>query len=182
MPYQCKNLNSAWRLAPGEDMPLQWRHSVPVPSLVDCADPSFDWQSFDYFWYKTHFIPSEIHPEQHVILQLEHVQFGAQVWLNGHLIGEDIPCYTSQWFDLTKFLQLDSENVLLIRVGQKHTLPEHSAVGNDQEKLAWIPGIWGDVKLHFYGPGRIPWVRIIPDIDKGSIDVTAEIENLAAHH
>lgn len=179
MTYQCLVLGGNWQLAPHREQLKTDPHEVPVPGLVDCAQPPISWQEHDFIWYKTSFECPQIAQNQHVFLQLEQVQFGAQVWLNGQLIGEDIPCYTSQWYDLTTHLNDNNQNILLVRVGQKHTLPEHSAVGNDQEKLAWIPGIWGEVKLHIYGAGRIPWMRIIPDINTGKIHVTTEIEKLS---
>ena len=58
--------------------------------------------------------------------------FGTAVWLNGSYVGEDIACYTLQEYDVTPFLR-EGENHLLVRVGNRSTLPAESAVGNDQE-------------------------------------------------
>jgi hypothetical protein len=181
MQHQRLNLNGEWQLSPGgEERPTAWLHGVPVPALVDVATPPIsDWRDFDYFWYKKEFQLPSAAKFQHLYLQLEQVQFGTEVWLNGQLIGGDIPCYTSQWFDLTPRLQKSAANVLFVRVGAKHTLPAHSAVGNDFEKLSWIPGIWGDVWLHLYGSGRVSWTQILPNIHTGSIRVRSEIENFS---
>lgn len=176
MTYEKVSLNGEWQLQPGEKKPTEWQHHIPVPALVDLAQPLLeDWQKFDYFWFRKEFQISNQTFNQ-LYLQLQQVQFGTQVWLNDHLLGGDIPCYTSQWFDLTPYAQ-NGNNLLLVRVGARHTLPPHSPVGNDFEKPSWIPGIWGDIWLHKYGRGRITWTQIIPDIRDGKITVASEVEH-----
>lgn len=179
MSYQKISLNGVWEIAPGEKKPRDLPRSVPVPALVDAAEPELSWEKYDYFWYRTVFsLPDQVQFEK-VYLQLEQVQYGTEIWLNNHKIGGDIPCYTSQEFDLTPFINRAGENELLVRVGAKHTLPEHAAAGQDFEKIAWIPGIWGDVWLHLYGTGRVEWTRIIPDLAEGKIGLHSEIENFS---
>lgn len=179
MSYQKISLNGVWEIAPGEKKPRDLPRSVPVPALVDAAEPELSWEKYDYFWYRTVFsLPDQVQFEK-VYLQLEQVQYGTEIWLNNHKIGGDIPCYTSQEFDLTPFINSAGENELLVRVGAKHTLPEHAAAGQDFEKIAWIPGIWGDVWLHLYGTGRVEWTRIIPDLAEGKIRLHSEIENFS---
>lgn len=180
MQYEKISLNGNWQLEPGEQKPAEFTHSVPVPGLVDLAEPPFKWEDHRFFWYKKQFRISKREEFQAIYLQLEQVKYGTRIWVNGREIGGDIPCYTSQEFDLTPFIQEGERNSLLIRVGSKETLPSHSAVGNDFEKLSFIPGIWGDVWLHLYGAGRVKWTRIIPDIENGSIQAHSEIENLTA--
>lgn len=179
MSYQKISLNGAWKIAAGREKPKNFPHSVVVPALVDVAEPKFPWQKYDYFWYRTVFrLPDQAQFEK-IYLQLEQVQYGTEVWLNNLRVGGDIPCYTSQEFDLTPFINRTGENELLVRVGAKHTLPEHAAVGQDFEKIAWIPGIWGDVWLHLYGAGRMEWTRIIPDLEESKVSLHSEIENFS---
>lgn len=177
--YQNINLNGNWQLQPGAKKPGNFNYTVPVPAMVDNCKPSFNWQDNDYFWYKKEIHLKTTQITENAWLQLEQVQFGTEVWLNGKQVGGDIPCYTSQWFDLNEYIRVGN-NTLLVRVGQKHTLPKHSAVGNDQERLAWIPGIWGDVQLHLYGQGRVRWLRVLPDIDTDRLNLRFEIENFTA--
>ncbi|NOZ32846.1 MAG: hypothetical protein GXP01_07195, partial [Alphaproteobacteria bacterium] len=161
MDYHRTSLNGTWQLQPGKEKPERFDYRVAVPALVDVAEPALDWEHYDYFWYRKTFVPPAGKSPQKTVLQLEQVKYGSEVWLNGQKVGADIPCYTSQEFDLTPFIRPDEENELLVRVGQKKTLPEHSAVGSDFEKISWIPGIWGDVWLHVYGAGRVRWTRVI---------------------
>ena len=133
MKYRKLALNGTWQLAAGKTQPEKWERTVPVPGLVDLAEPELNWQRYRYFWYRKVFeLPGDAQFNR-AILQLEQVQFGTEVWLNGHRVGGDIPCYTSQEFDLTPFLRRKGENELLVRVGAKETLPPESAVGNDFE-------------------------------------------------
>ena len=177
--YQRISLNGTWNLAAGDNRPDFFKHRVPVPALVDVAEPPLDWEKYDYFLYQTTFSLPENASFERLFLQLEQVQYGTEIWLNGQPVGGDIPCYTSQEFDLTKFVRRDRENELLVRVGAKHTLPEHAAVGQDFEKMCWIPGIWGDVWLHLYGVARVDWTRIIPNIENGSVNLKCEISSFS---
>jgi hypothetical protein len=180
MEYQWISLNGYWDLQPGKDLPDRFHHSVAVPGLVDVADPKIDWQNHEYFWYRKSFSLSERSEYINLFLQLTQVKYGTEIWLNGQKVGGDIPCYTSQEFDLTPYLNPGQINQLLVRVGQKNTLPENSPVGNDFEKVSWIPGIWGDVHLHFYGSARIKWTRILPDIYKNKVKLHYEIQPLGS--
>ena len=101
--------------------------------------------------------------------------FGTCVWCNGRLVGGDIACYTSQEYDLSAYVRRETANELLVRVGLKETLPPESAVGRDQEKSVFIPGIWGDVSLTLTGADRIALVQTIPDIGTGSVTVRTTV-------
>lgn len=179
MTYRKISLNGRWELEPGLEKPVHWSGRVPVPALVDMTTPSIDWEKHQYFWYKKEFrLPQSAYFKK-VYLQLEQIQYGSEVWLNDILIGGDIPCYTSQEFDLTNAIRKDGTNAIIIRVGARYTLPKESAVGNDFEKLTSIPGIWGDVWIHLYGSVRVEWTRIIPKIESGKILIYSIIENFS---
>lgn len=102
--------------------------------------------------------------------------FGTAVWINGVFVGEDIACYTSQDYDLTAHLR-KGKNELLVRVGRRSTLPSHSAVGNDQERKVFIPGIWGDVRLELSGVPYARVVQVIPDLGRSSAEVRVALSN-----
>ncbi|GAB4363057.1 MAG: hypothetical protein Kow0042_00610 [Calditrichia bacterium] len=165
-------------MSPGDQKPVNFSFRIPVPGLVDLAQPRLKWQNYRYFWYKREIDLAGIDNDARVFLQIEQVMFGTEVWVNGRRVGGDIPCYTRQEFDITPVISRKGNNELLVRVGQKDTLPAESAVGNDFEKISWIPGIWGDVWLQIYGAGRISWCRIIPDIEAEVARITLELENL----
>lgn len=164
-------------MQPGRTLPAKFEHEIMVPSLVDCARPAFDWQSEDFFWYCKTFPQIDLIDDENVFLILEQVQFGTQVYLNGHFVGQDIACYTSQHFEITPYLSASKTNELIVRIGRKEQLPAHSAVGNDFEKPTFIPGIWGDVYLEKSGPLYLQWLRIIPNIESGELNLVLEMQN-----
>lgn len=125
-------LNGIWDIAPGtpEAPPLEWRARIPVPSLVDCAVPSYEWQSFPYHWYKTSFRVGTASPRATATVRIGQAMFGTGVWLNGNRLGEDIACYTSQEYDAAPHLRYDGPNELVVRVGRKkHSPPKARLAG-----------------------------------------------------
>ncbi len=172
-------LNGYWQVAPGtrDVLPEAWSGTLPVPGLLDLTEPAYDWASNDYHWYRTVFlIPKDV-AFTIAFLRIEQAMFGTAVWLNGNPVGCDIACYTLQEYDVRKALKRDAENELLVRVGLKSTLPPESAVGKDQERSEFIPGIWGDVELVLTGNPRIKLVQIIPHINTGIAEARFWIEN-----
>jgi beta-galactosidase len=177
------SLNGDWLLAPGSASapPESWPSTVPVPALVDAAVPSYDWAAAEYHWYRCVFTLSE--PERSyafALLRIEQAMFGTKVWLNGELLGEDIACYTSKEYDATAAIRREGPNELLVRVGRRDQLPPESAVGRDQERTSFIPGIWGDVMLVFSGNPRVSLVQVIPYIGSSIAEVRVTLENRAS--
>lgn len=172
-------LNGTWRLEPANDdrFPSSWGHTVPVPALVDCAEPQYDWRAFTSFWYRTTFHTTTSHDLAFIII--EQAMFGTEVWLNGVHLGSDIACYTSHEYDARNALR-EGENELVVRVGRREDLPPHSAVGKDQERSEWIPGIWGDVYLLQCDNPRIKLIQVIPHIENATAEARVTVENLSA--
>ena len=174
-------LNGLWDIAPGTaEAPLgEWRSNIPVPSLVDCAAPSYDWLSFSYHWYHLSFRVDSASPTRTATIRIDQAMFGTSVWLNGSLLGGDIACYTSQEYDAAPYLRYDGPNELTVRVGLKETLPPESAVGRDQERQTFIPGIWGDVTLILAGNPRVALVQVIPRNRESTAEVIVTLHNSA---
>lgn len=172
-------LNGTWQLQPTNDegVPSTWRHAVPVPAVVDSATPTYAWEDFKFHWHRRSFtLPEE---SELAFVVIEQAMFGTDVWLNGTYLGGDIACYTSQEYDARSALRV-GENELTIRVGRREDLPPHSAVGKDQERTEWIPGIWGDVYLAQSGNPRIKLVQVIPHITAATVEVRVTVENLSS--
>ena len=172
------SLNGTWELegTHDESLPSSWNHTVPVPALVDAAIPSYDWNKYCFHWHRTKFnVPNT---SELTFILIEQAMFGTEVWLNGKHLGGDIACYTSQEYDASGAMRIGAENELVARVGAKSALPRESAVGNDQERTGFIPGIWGDVGLILCGNPRVKVVQVIPHIDRGEAEARVTIENL----
>ena len=172
-------LNGGWHCEPGEGHipPSIWSRVVPVPGLIDLASPSYRWQDAQYHWYRKIFTVDETMRSAFVSICIEQAMFGTEVRLNGTTIGSDIACYTSQEYNCSDSIRYGKENELLVRVGLKATLPRESAVGKDQERQEFIPGIWGDVYLTFCGYPRVKLIQVIPRIETAIAEVNIWIEN-----
>ncbi len=190
-----------WKFEPGnEEKPADFTHFIPVPGLVDLANPpiladqSFesyrdnfgsvdkgrDNFPYDYFWYKRTFTLTPSQEHEHAFIKFNQSRYGTDVWLNGTYLGSYIGCYTSHKYDVTEAIKYDgTENTLLVRLGKKKNLPDGSAVGDDHnEEEFFLPGIWGDVSLILVSNPIIERVQIIPHIDTHTAEARITIKNL----
>jgi hypothetical protein len=181
-PRRTYSLNGVWAIAPGEESgpSREWVSEVPVPGLVDCATPPYPWKESAYHWYRRTVRPGSALEGRVAILRIDQAMFGTLVKVNGTIAGSDIACYTSQEYDVTALLHADRENEILVRVGRRDTLPPESAVGNDQERESFIPGMWGDVHLLITGTARIAAIQVIPQIAESSVRLKVRVQNHGA--
>jgi beta-galactosidase len=194
-----------------DTIPREWHHSVPVPGLAHLAQPAFaDVDRFDskevisnrvrkgllpesalvegagvahqarnYFWYNRTFrAPSR---KQAAILRINKAQFGAAVWLNGQKIGEHAGCFTTFYSDVTRAMNWQGENQLVVRVGaHPGVLPVDYPTGSDFEKNRWTPGIYDSVALLLSDNPVIESVQVAPHIDTRTITVQTRLKNYTA--
>ena len=206
------NLNGTWDIAEGsmDSMPESFAHKAPVPGLVDMAEPGFEEvgkksDRRQAFWYRRTFaLPDESSGDETVnsrieqiyrgrtlgsrlipdvaILKIHKAKYGTKVFLNGHLVGEHLPCFTPGLLDVRRFLKDPGEqNELVIRVGaDRESLPEGMPTGWDFEKYLYIPGIYDSVELILAGAPYIARVQTVPDLTRRKVKVEAEVENIEA--
>lgn len=170
------SLDGTWELAQGLSNipPEEFPHQVPVPGLVDLAFPPLEEigteksrEHREAFWYRRTFrLDGPVPPLAR--LKINKARYGMQVYLNGNLVGEHLPCFTPAVFTVTPFLKgPGEENLLLIRVGAHRTsLPPGIPDGWDFEKIRYIPGIYDSVQLILSGRPEILRVQAVPDIDQ----------------
>jgi beta-galactosidase len=149
------NLDGAWEVAEGsmDSPPAGFTHKVPVPGLVDMAEPAFaevgkKSDKRQAFWYRRTFTVKVEIPEV-AILKIHKARYGTKVFLNGQVVGEHLPCFTPALMDVKKFFKgAGRENELVIRLGaDRESLPEGQPTGWDFEKYKYIPGIYDSVEL-----------------------------------
>lgn len=181
LPRQEFSLNGLWQVTAGSksEPPRLFGSSIPVPSLIDCSKPEIAWQIAESFWYRKEFETPPLQPDSALFLRIGQAQYGTTLYLNGTLIGGSINCYTSQEYRIDQALR-NGTNVLLVNVGHRKDLPPESAVGNDQEKETFIPGIWGDVELVRTGLVRIVRVQALPNCASEEAEIRCVIENLGS--
>lgn len=179
------DLNGTWQVAEGamDSMPMRFERTVPVPGLVDMAEPAFaevgkKSERRQAFWYRRTFrVEGPIPPV--ATLKLNKARYGTKVWLNGHLVGEHLPCFTPAYLDVTPHLKgSGQDNELIVRIGaDRDAPPAGQPTGWDFEKYLYIPGIYDDVALILTGGPFIRNVQIVPDIEAERVRIVAELES-----
>lgn len=171
------SLNGIWEFSPGvaDSLPTGFLHQIRVPSVVDTARPALAWEKEDFFYYRLRFRLSGLAESSLVVLQIGQAQFGTQVYVNGVPLGGSIACYTSQRYRIDDALRRDAVNELVVRVGAKRALPPESAVGRDQEKDVYTPGIWGDVSLISTHQPFIENIQVLPHIQTNVAEIRVAV-------
>jgi len=177
------SLNGSWKIAKSGlsmNIPSEFNSNVPVPGLIDMAQPSIDNQDTSYrdaiYWYKTIFKIESANSDV-VLLKINKAMYHTWVFLNGKLIGENIYSFTPSFFDLKPYLKNNSEeNELIIAVGCMNNLPDTVINGSDGEKIKYTPGIYDDVKIILSNYPFLKNIQVAPDIVNQQLRITAEIE------
>ena len=183
-PRKVISLDGNWNIEQGklESVPPTFSHTVVVPGLADMAKPAFadvgkKSKLRDAFWYRRTFRLDGPVPAV-AILKIHKAKYGIKVFLNGHVVGEHLPCFTPALLDLQPYLKGDGQpNELVIRVGaQRDLLPKDMVTGSDFEKCRYIPGIYDSVELILTAAPYIVNLQAVPDVSKQSVRVVAEIQ------
>ncbi len=183
-PRRIISLDGTWEIAQGgmDSVPQEFQHKVPVPGLVDMAEPAFEEvgkksEKRQAFWYRRMFTVEGRIPAV-AILKIHKAKFGTKVWLNGEVVGEHLPCFTPALLDVKKFLKpSNQQNELIIRLGaDRESRPADVPSGWDFEKYLYIPGIYDSVELILTGKPYIVNVQTVPDIAANQVRIVTEIQ------
>jgi beta-galactosidase len=143
-------------------------------------------------WYRLRFKAPSLPPDSRCFLQFDGVGAIADVWLNGHHLGEHKGAFSRFRFDATAAIEPRGENLLVVKADNSR--PEPGSSTQDVVPLGGdffvFGGIYRDVSLivtrsahvdllDFGGPGLYARaVRIAPD--SATVDVVARLANDAA--
>ncbi len=183
-PRRVVSLDGTWQVEQGgmDRRPEGFSHTVAVPGLLDMAQPAFrdvgkKSPLREAFWYRRTFAIAGPIPAV-AVLKIHKARYGTKVFLNGHLVGEHLPCFTPAYLDVKKHLRGDGqENELVIRVGaNRESIPQDMPTGWDFEKYLYIPGIYDSVELILTGTPYIRNVQIAPDVPGKTARIVAELE------
>jgi hypothetical protein len=195
-----------WLVAtvPGTVLSSYWNAgAVPDPNFGDNQLAISDSFFYADFWYRTEFVAPQLPPGRRAFLNLDGVNWKAEIFLNGEPLGRVEGAFMRGRFDVTGRLRPGAANALAVRVlknatpgsAKQKTLESaglnggalgadnptyHASIGWD-----WIPtvrgrdtGIWNDVYLTASGPVTIgdPLLRTtLPLPDTSSADVRIEV-------
>jgi beta-galactosidase len=175
--------DSQWREV---DLPHDWRiEDLPVfPDDPDRIRGPFDRDAkngtYPGFtiggqgWYRKHFRLTEPRPGRCEIA-FEGVYMNSDVWINGHLLGNQPNGYTPFSYDLTPFLSPTGDNLIAVRVRDIDTFAR------------WYPGsgiyrhVWLDVLPRSARLARWGAAVITRGIEHGSADIEIETELVDTH-
>lgn len=166
------NLNGTWQFAHDDDdhgMTARWFESgvdartiaVPFPPESE-ASTIGDTGFHPIIWYSRAFGALELdaagraNQGKRVLLHFGAVDYRAQVWVNGGLVGEHAGGHTPFVLDITEQL-IDGDNLLVVRAEDRPT-----DVGQPRGKQEWLPearDIWYD---RTSGIWQTVWLEAVP--------------------
>lgn len=180
------NLNGEWQIAKTSgNLPDSYVSTIPVPGLVDLAQPLLDTLGTLYgdgwYWHKRTFTISNKEYDK-MILKIHKAKYYTKVYLNGKYVGENPYCFTPSYFDLKPYLIPGKKNEIIIGIGCKNNLPDTIPDGHDYEKLKYIPGIYDNVEIICANTPYINNIQCVPDVVGEKVRVVAELETGAKHN
>lgn len=184
------NLNGFWDCQSSNEaevIPDEFNHQVMVPGLVDVAYPVLPWVTpdrtvppqpdFDYVFYKKDISISGDVPDT-ALLKINKAAYGKKIWINGQLVGEHQPNYTSAFINVAPYLKGNNAiNTIVIRLGKRGTQPVGVNAGEDIERRNYYPGIFDDISLILTGNEYISYLKHAANIDNHTITVGVGLEN-----
>lgn len=139
----------------------------------------FDHEDYQFVsWYRRHFFIKKSYYGKRLLLEFNGVMKTAEVYVNGHLIGEHKGGYTTFNFDISEFVNFGEENILSVKVdstNRKDIPPEGNLVD-----FLLFGGIYRNVRLIIVDPLYINWTFMEiteANIRQGEIKPTFEITN-----
>jgi hypothetical protein len=94
--------------------PYFGQNNMRVNKLIpDIADKG---REFYHFWYRTSFsVPLDFKGKK-VWMQFDGINYSADIWLNGHKLGNIKGMFLQKIFDITEFIKLGDKNYLAVSV------------------------------------------------------------------
>lgn len=182
------NLNGLWDYAiRGKDEPrpdaFDGRILVPYPVESALSGVKKAVKPDQQLWYHRTFAVPEFAQGKRLRLHFQAVDWHAQVWVNGTLLGEHKGGYDPFSFDINDALAETAVQELLVSVWDptdKGSQPRGKQVLNPGGIFyTAVTGIWQTVWLEAVPETYIQSLKIVPDVDAGQLQLTV-LANAAA--
>jgi len=181
--------------------------AIPDPNYGDNLNAISDSFFYADFWYRNEFVAPALPSGRHAWLHFRGINWKADVYLNGELVGHIDGGFMRGLFDVTKTLKPGVRNAIAVRIHKNATPgsvkektwespdPNGGAIGADDPTYHatagwdWIPsvrgrdiGIWSDIYLDSSGPVTIenPYASTtlpLPDTSSADVAVEATLRN-----
>lgn len=148
------------------------------------------------YWYRTQFIVPRAYADKRVWLHFDGINYGAEVWVNGHDVGAIKGAFARGLFDVTPYVAMGQGNALAVEITpQPHPgVPIEQTIANGVGPNGgetardgptflcsigwdWIPGIrdrnmglWQGVSLSATGPVTIADPYVTSDLPLPRLD------------
>ncbi len=178
------NLNGEFDYAVTGDInvpPEKYDGKILVPFAIESALSGVERTLMpnEILWYKRAFTLDSAFDGKDVILNFDAVDWQCRVYINSKLVFEHTGGYNPFSVDITDCVH-DGENELVVRVYDptdegwqqrgKQALKSHGFW------YTGTSGIWQTVWLEAVSKSRIEKIKLLPDIDKGVVNVKSEIK------
>lgn len=187
-----QNLNGLWdyTIEPKteqENVPASFKGKILVPYPIESALSGVGKTvgKDSVLWYRSSIdLPAKLR-KQNVLLHFGAVDWLCDVFVNGKKVGTHQGGYDPFQFDITSFLKSGSKQDIAVRVWDptdEGPQPRGKQV-RKPEGIWYTPvtGIWQTVWLEAVPKTYILSTRQTPDIDKQTVTVEAQLENLQAN-
>jgi arylsulfatase A-like enzyme len=174
------SLNGPWRYglsASQGELPESWSGQILVPFPIESQLSGVQQRvSADQrLWYSRTFSKSKLKSGERLLLHFGAVDWHAVVWINGKRVGEHKGGFDSFSFDITDALNQDEKQTITLSVWDQ---TDKGNFPRGKQKIepggifyTPVTGIWQTVWLEPVNRDHIERLRIVPNIDDGSISV-----------
>jgi hypothetical protein len=180
--YICLNGDWDYVINSENTLPNEYvgRIKVPYSPESKLSGVSRKLSSAETLWYRRTFTLSEDFMKDRLIIHFGAVDFFADVYINGSLAFCHSGGYTAFSFDITEFIHL-GENEVIVAVRDESDTSYHSR-GKQREKRGGIwytsqSGIWQTVWLESVPSDYISSLLIVPSIKNSSVSITVMSES-----
>jgi len=179
------SLDGEWNIAEsidGNSVPDSFGAIVPVPGLVDLAQPAFDGvglpsEKRNFFWYRKTINADDFYDMEVILLKLHKALYSPRIYVNNKLVGENPFSFTPTILNIKPFLKKGKNEIVIRIYSYKDLVPDTIPVGTDIEKLRYIPGIYDDIELIGTNYPLIKNIQVVPDVENKQVRVVAWIGN-----
>jgi beta-galactosidase/beta-glucuronidase len=186
------NLNGLWNYAitkSNENNPNAYQGKILVPFPVESALSGVKKaiSQNEKLWYNRTFNIPAAWQDKRILLNFDAVDWETHVWINNKYAGNHKGGYDAFSFDITDMLNKHGQQIISVSVWdptEKGTQPKGKQTTDTRG--FWytaVTGIWQTVWLEAVSCSAfIQSIKIIPDIDKGTVIVSANVAGLQTKH
>ncbi len=177
------SLNGYWdyKISKNDSLPTNYDGKILVPFSPETAKSEVNKQvgPDDYLFYRLNFSLTDFVIIDKVILHFLGVDQIADVYLNGHYLGNHVGGFLPFEFEISKYINTD-KNELIVRVKDTTDTSYHSRGKQriDRGGIWYTPqsGIYFPVWIESVSSDYIKNIKLTPDIDKEEIIINIETE------